>query len=489
MLQQVTIEPAAWSATAAKFRHRVCPDLLCYADEFLTWDEDGAYRVRETATIKSWSRAFLDRAVYRKPLPLPKAANHNQKKEREFELVPFLPQTKDVAELFNALKDNAHIGRDDLRPPSWLPGHGLVAPPPAKECISTPSGILHLPSSELYDPTPKFFTFNALTFEYDPEAPEPSLWLETLNQYWPPVADDVPADEVMLLQEIMGYLLTPDTSLHKLFCFHGERRGGKGTITRVIRELLGDGNVAACSLKALGEPFGMQSLINKTLTIIPEAVFGRNDDRATITGVLKAISGEDKIEIGRKHLSSWVGVLMTRIILMANKFPGFADDSKAFAGRVVPLKFSVSFEGREDTSLGDRLRPELPGILNWAIAGWKRLKQQGWTFTDTVSGRETRETIERAASPAGSFADDCCVLEGNAFITEEDLYGAFKHWCFRSGIRADSKVEFFASLEAARAQVKKYRDKGKGRRRGFKGIRLADDVEVPPREEQVEVPF
>src|SRR3954447_23817979 len=115
------------------------------------------------------------------------------------------------------------------------------------------------------------------------------------------------------------------------------------------------------SSRGLGRDFGMQGLLNKTLTIIPEAVFGRFDDRVTITGHLKAISGEDLVQVTRKNLSAWVGVLMTRIILMANKFPAFADDSKAFAGRVVPLKFNVSFENREDKTLGEKLRLELPG--------------------------------------------------------------------------------------------------------------------------------
>jgi phage/plasmid-associated DNA primase len=36
-----------------------------------------------------------------------------------------------------------------------------------------------------------------------------------------------------------------------------------------------------------------------------------------------------------------------------------------------------SFYGREDKTLGDRLATELPGIVNWPLAGWDRFTERG----------------------------------------------------------------------------------------------------------------
>jgi phage/plasmid-associated DNA primase len=42
---------------------------------------------------------------------------------------------------------------------------------------------------------------------------------------------------------------------------------------------------------------------------------------------------------------------------------------------LVPVLFHESFEGRENENLTDELLTELPGILNWAIEGWRRLRE------------------------------------------------------------------------------------------------------------------
>ena len=57
----------------------------------------------------------------------------------------------------------------------------------------------------------------------------------------------------MLLQEWVGYLLTQDTRQHKILLIVGPPRSGKGTIGRVLRELLGHENVVGPTLSSLGE--------------------------------------------------------------------------------------------------------------------------------------------------------------------------------------------------------------------------------------------
>ena len=47
------------------------------------------------------------------------------------------------------------------------------------------------------------------------------------------------------------------------------------------------------------------------------------------------------------------------------------------------LRTHKSFVGHEDIRLTNRLLEELPGILNWALEGWKRLHERG-RFEDTV---------------------------------------------------------------------------------------------------------
>ena len=260
-------------------------------------------------------------------------------------------------------------------PPCWL------GPPPrewrSREIVACRDRILHLPSlvqgSEYSIPsTPRFFTPAALGFDFDAGAPRPQAWLNFLNQLWP---DDEESWET--LQEVMGYFLTADTSQHKIFLFVGPPRSGKGTIARVLTQLIGASNVANPTLSSLVTNFGMSPLIGKTAAIIADARLSGHAHRAAITERLLSISGEDAVTIDRKFQEPITTRLLVRFLVLTNELPALADASGAIASRYVILRFTHSWLGHEGTTLEQRLCSELPGILLWAIEGWRRLNERG----------------------------------------------------------------------------------------------------------------
>src|SRR5215472_14612033 len=66
------------------------------------------------------------------------------------------------------------------------------------------------------------------------------------------------------------------------------------------------------------------------------------------------------------------------------------DTSGALVGRLIVLVLVQSFFGREDPVLTTRLLTELPGILNWALVGYLRLRERGY-FIQPASAREAVE--------------------------------------------------------------------------------------------------
>jgi hypothetical protein len=100
-------------------------------------------------------------------------------------------------------------------------------------------------------------------------------------------------------------------------------------------------------------------------------------DQAVVVAWLLSISGEDSITVDRKHFAPWTGTLPTRFLVLTNELPRLCDASGALAGRFIVLCRNRSWYGRNDLSLTDRLRAELPGILNWSIEGWRRLRAPG----------------------------------------------------------------------------------------------------------------
>jgi P4 family phage/plasmid primase-like protien len=442
--------------SAAEFLFRERPHLKHFNDDWLTYD-GAAYAELEDATVRAEIYAFLERARVRVK---DEAGN--------WTLAPFNPNTSKVSQVIDALEARAHVPRDLYAPPCWLEGAG----PPPREIVACRNGLLHLPTGELLDATPRFFTRNALGFAHDPDAVETSEWLGFLRSLWPREPDTLET-----LQEVFGYLLTPDTSLQKAFLLLGPPRSGKGTIGRVLTELVGPQNSCAPTLLSLAESFGLQPLIGRQLALVSDLRLGPKTDRAAIAENLLRITGEDLITANRKYKREWTGRLATRFLIMTNEVPRFADASGALANRFVPLVMTESYLGREDPGLIDRLLPELPGILNWAIAGWRRLRARGY-FLLPAASRELVQQLADAASPVAAFVRDECVVEPEGEVEKDELFRVWRLWCERNGRHPGTSDTLGRELMAALGgKVRATRRRAAGRRVPiYAGLRLVEEA-------------
>jgi len=355
-------------------------------------------------------------------------------------------------------------------PPAWL-GEKPPRPWRAEDVMSTRTGLVHLPSladggAHLLPPTPAFFTTTSLAYGFDPDAPDPRWWLKFLDQLWP---DD--AESINLLQEWFGYCLTPDTAQQKILMLIGPRRSGKGTIARIQTALVGPANVAGPTLASLAQNFGLQPLLGKSLAIISDARLGRSTDSQVVAERLLSISGEDALTVDRKYLEPYTGALSARFMLISNELPRIGDASGALASRMLVLKLSGSFYGREDHGLTDRLKGELPGILSWAIEGWKRLRERGH-FVPPASSRGAADDMEKLSSPVAEFVGECCEVGPSCADTVDHVFKTYQAWAMRSGMRkvADS-AGLGRDLKAAFPAIHTYQHRASGVRiRSYKGI-------------------
>ena len=423
-----------------------------YGGQFYVWDGT-RYRETEEATIRAKLYHFLELAW--------------RWDSRKDEFVPFSPNRSKVAEVVSALKAEAHLPTNVITVPGWL-GADRDKRPDAREIIACSNGLLHLPTRQLLPSTPAFFSTSALSFPYDPDAPEPVGWFKFLDDLW---SND--PECISTLQEIFGYLLVQDTRQQKMFLIIGPKRSGKGTIGRVLGGLLGASNVCGPTLASLSKNFGLQPLIGKQLATISDARIRSWASQPAIVERLLSISGEDSLNIDRKYLAPWIGQLPTRILILTNEVPKIEDASGAFASRFIILTLTESFYGCEDRALTGRLRSELPGILNWAIAGWPRLDERGH-FVQPQSSTDTARDFEDLGSPIGAFVRDRCVVGPGKMVAISTLFSAYEFWCTQNGSAAPPDVQTFGrDLRAVVPKVKSKQRRVRGAQvRHFIGIEL-----------------
>jgi putative DNA primase/helicase len=376
-----------------------------------------------------------------------------------------------VSNVVDAIKAVANLHKT-VRAPAWLANP--AARPPAGELVACANGLLHLSTGELLDTTPAFFSLNAFDFAFEPEAPPPAEWLRFLASLWP---DDPEAIET--LQEWCGYCLTTDTRQQKSLLIVGPKRSGKGTIARVLTKLLGQPNVCGPTLASLSQTFGLAPLIRKQLVIISDARLGGRADQHAIAERLLSISGEDGITIDRKYLEPWTGTLPARFMIMTNELPEIADASGAFASRFIVLTMQRSFFGIEDHGLTARLLGELPGILNWAIEGWRRLQERGH-FRQPASSAEAIQELEDLSSPVGAFLRERCETGPGLDVPCALLFAHWRVWCEDQGRDYPGNVQAFGrKLKAACRAIKTIQPRvDGGRERRYEGIGIRADIPV-----------
>ena len=275
----------------------------------------------------------------------------------------------------------------------------------------------------LTPPTPNWFSTSQLPFSYDSTAK---------CEKWQTFLDDVfKSDEesIDLLQKWFGYLLTPDNSKNKILFVIGEPRSGKGTIIRVLRSLLGEGNVATPTLTELGTQFGLENMVGKTSAILTDARISNRADESAITERLLSISGNDPQNVQRKFKSTLSGhELNIRFTLFSNLVPKLKDVSSAFLSRCLFLLMPNSYLGKENFNLQDELLEELPGVLNWAIAGKAKLNKSR-TFHQPEAGMPLKNELRSIVSPVLSFIEDSCEFNEDYYVETHDIFDAWAQWC------------------------------------------------------------
>jgi len=349
----------------------------------------------------------------------------------------FTPTARDVYLVMHALRSGVYL-EDRIDPPFWQPQSENGRP---TRLIAFQNGLFDLASGELLPHSPLFFNLNALPYNYDPDAAEPIRFKRFLHELF---GHDEEGPQ--LLQEFIGLLLTADTNFQKILLIQGPRRSGKGTLEHVITELVGRENVTNPTMGGLGSQFGLSALINKSVAIIPDARFDRGSQRAVEH--LLSISGEGRLNIDRKYMPHWTGKLGVRFVVLTNELPNFLDVSGALASRFLIISLKNSFFDREQLNLKDELSAELPGILNWAVEGLKRLKARGH-FVIPESSQDARLELEELWSPVRAFVRECCALEPAAKIIKTELHKAHQNWCNSRGYSPLSQNMFGRDLKAA----------------------------------------
>jgi P4 family phage/plasmid primase-like protien len=292
--------------------------------------------------------------------------------------------------------------------------------------INVENGMLDLRTFELVPHSREFNSTVRIPLIYDPTAECPR-YMQFLSEVF-----EGDQERIDVSQEIIGDCLTGNNKAQKAIIALGGGSNGKSVWAEIIRCLCGQENVSAVPLKDLSNSFARFDLVGKILNLVTES---ETDNQGLNTEFFKAIVSGDPIRVERKFAESFTYAPICKLLFCMNNLPYSRDKSHGFSRRLLILPFTRQFtEEDADRGLSEKLMQELPGILNFALAGLHRLRQNNYVFTRSHVGEEACGDYRRALNPIQGFVEEC-IRPGttNDRISNANIYAAFQVWCRENG--------------------------------------------------------
>lgn len=274
--------------------------------------------------------------------------------------------------------------------------------------------------SEAYDP----FYFSTIKLDYAYSSVDKcELWVKTLTEIF-----EGDLKRIDTLQEFFGYCLVPDMEQKKALLLLGDSDTGKSTILFTLRDLIGQSNCSSVPLKYISNPQYTPMMVNKLVNIDADV----DKNASNYEAEFKMVTSGEPINCNQKFVETFQFIPKCKIVLAANIFPKITDHSSAFYKRLILLPCDRIFEENEkDRFLAQKLKAELPGILNWAMEGLRRLKTRG-RFEQYDFMKDAVQELEDENNPSNIFFEEHIEIDMASYVEKGDLYDKYKQWAERT---------------------------------------------------------
>ena len=314
--------------------------------------------------------------------------------------------------------------------------------PPQPDRIHLSNGTLLLDGS--FTPGRPEIVRNRLPVRYNPDAPEPTMWLRFLEGLLYP--EDVPT-----LQEFIGYCLIPSNKGQRMMVIKGSGGEGKSQIGAVLSRIFGS-NMKDGSIGKISENRFARADLEHVLLCVDDDM--RMEALRQTNYVKSIVTAQGKMDLERKGKQSYQGWMFARLLAFSNgNLQALFDRSDGFYRRQLVLTTRERPKDRvDDPDLAEKMKAEAEGIFLWAFAGLQRLVKNNFRFTESDRVTENRENVKRENNNIEEFlqSEGYILRKADCSISSKELYEIYRMWCEENSFPA-LKPRSFADCMVALA--------------------------------------
>ncbi|KNY24826.1 phage/plasmid primase, P4 family [Pseudobacteroides cellulosolvens] len=326
------------------------------------------------------------------------------------------------------------------------------------------NGTVDLKTGRIYAHSKDDLITKMIDINYDSKAKAPT-WDKFMDRIF-----DGNKALISFLQRSIGYSLTGSIKEQCIFILHGVGKNGKSTFLDTIRAMIGGGYSKNANSSVFMKSQGQQNL--EEVARLQGARFVTTTEpeegEKLAESFIKQATGGEPLTARHLYKSSFEYVPEFKVWMGTNHKPKISGSDLGIWRRIRLVPFSVIIpEEERDPDLVDKLKNELPGILNWAIEGCRLWQESGL--------KEPKEVLAATSEYRGEmdslqvFLDECTEKVEGKTTKSGELYTVYEKWCTINGEYQLSSTKFSLKL--------KERGINKGRTRT---MRTWEDIQLSP---------
>lgn len=266
-----------------------------------------------------------------------------------------------------------------------------------------------------------YFTYKN-DYDYDPKIPCVEF-NDALCNYSMDADGNIDERWILGFWEVLGYCLTGNYEIHKMFWFFGSQGGeGKSTLTRIMSKIVGP-ELTKPNLDPdhLSGQFYKGSLIGKRL-----AITGELPEFVNNVETIKQLTGEDEQSTDVKFKEQVNFKNSAKLVFSMNRLPTFPAKTpiKPILRRIFLLPFDNPIK-KLDSTIENRFRLELSGIFNNAIQGLKRLRDNRNKFTVCNRAKQILKMYAKETNIVAEFIDSFLKSDKKGQVWAWQVWDAF----------------------------------------------------------------
>jgi len=281
---------------------------------------------------------------------------------------------------------------------------------------------------------------------YDPQARSP-LWLQHIDTV---MEHDV--EKALYFQKCVGSALVGTNEYCCIFILYGPRsRNGKSVTMDTIKKMVGTYGAVSkpATFTQKGSTNGsahdddLAQLAGKRIVSIPEL----ENTMTLSSSLVKRVTGDAEIAVRAIFEKQFSFEPQFSLFFHTNHLPRVDDMSMFKSGRIKVIPFTHFFEEHErNPHMVDELTtPEnRSAILNWALEGLWRLKNEGFDAPQSVL--EATGQYHQESDSVGRFITENMQQDGGYASTKETFL-LYRAWCEGAGQPYGREQDFKKDLE------------------------------------------